>query len=852
MEPVKRSSLMFKDNVTTQAEPTLYPSRIEPVYDPTSFVSVQSVKKQKPYQPDSGNGLQTAGLDDDLGRHSPHTELDSGDGPDEAMSGSTAQNDPVAEWQCEIESLDPYKILSEMVERRKVSDSPVDQLIPVKVVAGDSPSSFYVQIKDRVLESVFEDLGDKLEGAIDLDKLPTEPKTFDVGDIAIVLFQTSSVHSTQYLRCSIDDIVHNEAGNVDFYEVTCIDFGQKLKPKPCNIVEAPLETFKKIPPFAFHCSLANIFPTGLTDGWSRQSIDLFHEFLKNDQEFFIWVKNDLTHERPSKIQVNLVTQIEIIPGPFHPAIFTYTTAIDQLSEKGYCILKSLCPGPFDSDLLNGPSADGTNPRGPLKVDRDALFPSNLQNLVNKYNERKNEWFAVEKTHYLPPTKLENSEFKALVTDIAYDGTIHARIEPTVGAEKDLMKQVNRKIYRALNFDFVPLPQFDPNDFQLHQAASAIYPEDDTTNRVSIIGKGKEPDTFIVKFIDYGQEVELPVDKIFKAVFCPEIPALAQRFEFYEIEFPSEKHLRDAVINNIFCSLVDNVCTFKWENAYSEPMKVTIEYHHPDKDSPENINELLVASGHVYRKPDMDAIPTKVSDIRDILRQSDFLDPRITFVPNVFYKLQCGIVYCNNYIFFQHRTTSKKERTGEEERIFDLEKKFLALQDEINNNVATFKPLGSFIPFLSPCVAQSSIDDRFYRGIVIDSDHMPTKKIFFIDYGNIEKVSKEKMRQIPSKYSKKVPPHTFLFRVGNIRPKKGKQWSDVRKAMEDHLEGLDQDEKLIGKFELKRVGSEHEEVVDLYIARDSDSDTPVQHAFSELVKQGILEFIDPSAVEISIY
>lgn len=750
----------------------------------------------------------------------------------------------MSHWQNDLQNFSIYDYLVDMITLRKDDSRASDELIPVKVSHVNDPSSFFVKINDDLMTAIYNDLQSKLEQC--REQFPPRPgKTvFEVGDVALAPAEMEGRNT--FLRCRVEKINRLPKNQQLFsYDIYCIDLGLRLVIKASLLEPLELEFLQTVKPLVLHCQLDCIPQLG--DEFSPMANLDFTEFTLK-RNLLMLVKQDLPDDLPDKICVNLVAHEQVVTEPFDN-FFEYSTIVDKMVLNGRAYpskspLAKVLPI-SDSELLNG-TKERNFSRSVIKL-KECKVPRNILSLIYRFNTKQTELFSTEKTKYYQPRRPNAAIFEAVVTDVDQYGVIRARIEPQPDRQGRIPRHpiniVCEKIHEATNHNVVPLPPYRRSLSPNGEAGTALYSVDKSWNRVSIdkIDESR-PGHYKVHYIDYGQEESLPAEHISSAVFCPGIPALANEFRLYEVRFAESQEERFKQVEKLLW-IIDRKCTFTWENAYNDPCYVNIDVD-IDSGVPLNINRWLIDSEIACYAPELNMIPVKVTKLKQLLKECEFgqqfeLPHRH---PEMFFRLQSPILYCNNYLFIQNRSTPQPSNEYEQ-KVLDAESEFLEISRELNVKdtlIQDRKVIGKVFQFGDPCLARFSADEQLYRAVIISSATGTIKKVLFVDYGNSEDVHLDDIRLLPEGYRKLFPAHAYLVPIRNIRPTKSHTWPDVVHHMQEELDKYQ--DRLIGKFSIIKMGAAYETQVDLHVATDSDGKEPAHHVFYNLIEKGLLEFV----------
>ncbi|NXH09850.1 TDRD1 protein, partial [Bucco capensis] len=266
---------------------------------------------------------------------------------------------------------------------------------------------------------------------------------------------------------------------------------------------------------------------------------------------------------------------------------------------------------------------------------------------------------------------------------------------------------------------------------------AQFTEDNLWYRAAVIACVSE-DTVTVGYIDYGNVEVLPLTRLRPMIpTLMELPAQAIRCSLAGVKPPLGTWTSKAV--SFMKKLVkDKVFTIKVvdQKSYRSVVELIDESVTPVI----NISSHLIEKGCAVEELRVTIPAIKMSDVK---QENEDTTNKISYSWNkVTLKQTVDVVVCTVYSpgeFYCHISN-----TTELLALNSLNKSLTEYCRKTPPNV--FKPQNG-----DPCCAFFSYDGNWYRALVQDVTSQETVKVLFVDYGNLEEVPLDKIRQISSSF-----------------------------------------------------------------------------------------------------
>ncbi|XP_054164172.1 RING finger protein 17-like [Oppia nitens] len=728
------------------------------------------------------------------------------------------------------------KICRDLVDRHVRSDSDKrSSLIKVKVTSIENPNEIYVQIDKKEVNEYFE----TQERALVDDYKNKEffgEVGFNPNDWCAIKVEGSWKRGK--VLNSIDS-----TSQVPRFMVLAVDCGTKHD-IPVSQMLPLSNVYTKDGAFAMNC-VFGLKPTG-GDNWSHTAIDDMKEFLsKNHKNMYILVKEKIIDSEP--IRVKLYSKETTIPSAFGKQQVIYTSVSTFLIEKGLALKDTnySSNGVVDSDDdtdINTEMMREVRPEMP-----QSYFESEgsvLKDLMQRSKSIKP--VKIESCiKYIEPIYPKTKTFYAIACEFVANKSFDISFRQFY---ENMPKQPLINIEDKIQAKLTDAGEFGPFIGELIKgnACTAYFEYDKTWNRAEIVGVTETDDIskLVIRYVDYGNEEQTIIDKISSDVFGREVPKLAIRCHIINIQ-PVNEEADIEIRNIIYAKVLDHKCRFHWENFPTQsPMKVSIDIIENGLYVPlirilEN-KGLLVAD----REEDLDEEVETILNIEGLIHSTYGLYP-IVFETNRFYQVVISHSLAGKHVFFN--VDAIDDPTDNEIVINKEHKAFISMLSKLRNKVKHFLPLPRLAEGQT-CVAEYDYDHQWYRGLILNVDtnvDSGVANIYFVDYGNSEKVSINKLKVIQPEFLHPRS-HAIFCEYYNVKPARNRLWSkskDLFDKIAQYVNNLCSDQRLLARFKSDKYPLK----IDLYLSCADDHTKPDRHVFQDFVDNGLLEFCDPQEV-----
>ncbi|XP_050390400.2 RING finger protein 17 [Patella vulgata] len=663
-------------------------------------------------------------------------------------------------------------------ETHKEADSgPSSVQIEVFLSSYVSPSEFHVQLaksQDNHLKFLMEELQKDCEGS--------EPslRSWKQKDFCAARYSKDEL----WYRANIVEVISK-----NMYRVYLVDYGHKDTVSGNNIRTLKNE-LRKMSCAAVRCHLANIYPAGTTDRtkWSQTAREYMEQEVKN-KTCYIKKEGDLDNDSLG-LPIDLLLEEDVPETALEPARKIVFSLKNRFIESGLCI----------------PSRRSS--------------PEKMYDSVKRVNNPYYEY----KKHPVPESKILN------VTPcyVDYEGVIYAQI---VDEESDLTS-LNEKLQSTYT-----LSEPIVCDWKEGQACIALFEGDGLWYRGKVITM--EEDRLMVLFLDYGNvtwqsytSIRPPTPEIL------EIPQLSLECMLHNILPISDngkwpivvlEHMHHSIVSHIITIVVKDV-------SVDNLLMITARL--PDGN---DLAGKLISMEAVYSTDDLSIECNFSAKITNILKDSTLpLKPVQPFPCGMKFPVLVTHIELPNLVYCQHvaldATIGSEDYRVEAQRV---NSNLIELQDlsiDLNNSAPqshrwTFLPKPGNV-----CSAQYSVDDCWYRGIVIEVvEESSLVYVLFVDYGNAEFVHLDRLRVLPKKLQK-LPMQAMRCHIANLMPAEGQTTftKDILKIMPE----------ILGQSELlAQVKATSPLTVELYLLKMEEKG--LQLAYQRIIDEGLAQLAEVS-------
>lgn len=468
-----------------------------------------------------------------------------------------SQDTPLNKLQGNISGL---SILRDLVERNKMAKvDKHDSLIKVRIPEFTDPDEFYIQIDIRELNEFFTNLESQIEfysrNALELKDL-NENKCAFVCD---------KYFRKKWIRGYVTDKLGiSSETNEQLFQVLAFDYGGRFE-VPLSKIRNLKSAYKNYDSFGIKCYIMNLSPQPVGK-WSLTAIDKFKEILENfKDDLYILVKTDISNE--SIIPIKLYYRETIIAGALEPEKIVYNNVAQKLIDEGLAKLdksksdennsKEESESDDDAEINQEPDEEST-----MRIEMPFSFGNqdsvskllenfSYQNETNKIYTYLKEEYPKEKEFYGVPTYIDDNLF------------IYFRIW-----YKDGRPQPCRIIEQKISEKLIKSDRLMPfsGKFEKNNACTAYFDFDKTWNRAEILGVANvknEGNKIIIRYVDYGNQDKVFVDKLSSVVFGPDVPKLALKCKLFNGNHFDPKR-KDDLVNEVYSMIIDKECRFTWE------------------------------------------------------------------------------------------------------------------------------------------------------------------------------------------------------------------------------------------------------------------------------------------------
>ena len=460
-----------------------------------------------------------------------------------------------------------FIILKDLLDRFESSQADKrSKLIKVIVSSVESPSDFWVQIDRNEVKDYFETQEKELHKTYSNERFSGG---INFEEEEYCAFQVNSNWRRGRVITRVEQS-SNATPEEPRYRIIDLDYGSQKEVK-VSLMRRLSDKFIKDGPFALNCKLHLLRPTGGLQ-WSRTAKDEFNDFIVNyNKDLFILVKGSAETEPISVILYSKQTQI---PGPFSQEKTIYESINTIFIDKGwatYCrsgSLVSVSEGSDDDKDINTETTRDVKTQMPFSLysstesvlgslQQRMTSDSNINKIGTKFEYLKEE-YPKEQSFYGLPTDLEihpkeyNISFRYWFENVPN--------QPTQVIEKFIQDTLNEK---------GELDEFNPGPNITGAACTAYFDFDKTWNRAEVIGVTSDGinTKMCVRFVDYGNQESLLVDKLSSEIFGVKIPKLALKCQLINIK-PADEAKHTEIKNFIYTKVLDHKCKFFWEVCLS--------------------------------------------------------------------------------------------------------------------------------------------------------------------------------------------------------------------------------------------------------------------------------------------
>ncbi|XP_045767145.1 RING finger protein 17 [Maniola jurtina] len=667
--------------------------------------------------------------------------------------------------------------------------------IEAKVLNYQSPSLIYVSLVHQ--QKVFNELFEKIQKYYSTKKTQGKGE-WKVGDRCC----TVCAQSQTWRRAAI------LALDADRAKVFYSDFACVESVPVAGLRELPAE-FASVGDAAITCHLAGVVPAG-GDDWPSLSKEYLKDLLDVYKRVFI---TKLGQFKDKSMPVEMWVYHTIQGGALEPNISEWRCLNRRLVEQGLAIPEKseesdstdfATARTGDDNMLSFLNITGSvqdwlqiepMPMKPLTVKPEAESNnSQSSSPVPMDKEEPHSSNTIFISDWLPPEPFPCKEFTAMPTYIDNDGVIYLH---------DISQQDTLELIRkALDLRFKdPDPKAKFVKWTAGEPCIALFFLDNRFYRGRVIEVNDETSTCLIHYIDYGNEEMCSFENIRKSIALYQIPIQAHKCILDGIKPVGKKWDRQA-LDYIHKSIVEKQCYVKvtgepigdvvpielkydklWINehlvdfelaVYKDGSKAVVRKFAPAPKENINIEELIESdSGPDYIVESDDHLSqsseSQVSvlmssgiegkDWNEIMQEEEYesiIGNFVTFPPFTESEFLCNITVLNERNKFELSVVQDHESS-------EIYKKMYAQLQSESHEIAL-----NGIYENKACLALFPTDGQWYRALILQySEVKKLIKVKFVDYGNVEILALNNVREISEEHLK-LPPATVTVTLHGIQ------------------------------------------------------------------------------------
>ncbi|GLV37985.1 qin [Carabus blaptoides fortunei] len=601
----------------------------------------------------------------------------------------------------------------------------------VEILHIESPSSFYV--------TALKWTDERRRFSRKLTKFYAELTSCEyiwtAGDLCVV----NSMKNRNFYRGIVKKVLDNGQ-----FEVFLKDVARTETIPSCNMFQLDAR-FKK-PDFSLHCCLAGVQPAGGTGKWPAIAVEYFNDMVNKYTQLSMTKVGRIVDK---VLPVNLVAYIEENNGPLEPSTIKTVVLNKCLLDNGLALplkveLDEEPEDPQENDNLFLASIQKANT--PV---RNALSPDPAFELHDSVEIRPNK---TEHSAWPSPERITKEVFKAWPMYVDHAGHVYLHTERSRHMLNNI-KRCMRQFERT-----APDP---PHPWEPGQMCTVQYHLDNAFCRGQVL-KNIAPDKWLVKLVDYGNEEECSHEELRSNILLPDVPIIATQCMLDGVVSPDGSWPLD-VLDKLHFIIVDKECTARIVEPASGDRQMTVRlqldnicvnsevmtWNWTQADANEtqlssDDNDVVIEDVDDNASVD-EELYEEISDIADILAPEVDTYTRMT-IPADMSSFEAMVI---NVLDHRHVVI---EPCFLADSLRETEHHFAELLDDINTSAAEQMALECFDTG-TPCVGQYSHDKRWYRAEIYETpdENATTIKVMFVDYGNLDIVAKENLRQMKTEW-----------------------------------------------------------------------------------------------------
>ncbi|XP_057563202.1 RING finger protein 17 [Hippopotamus amphibius kiboko] len=611
--------------------------------------------------------------------------------------------------------------------------------LPVHICNVVSPEKIYIQW--LLTENLLHSLGEKMVAAYENSKW--EPVKWESGmHCAVELPDRNQWQRGQIVREVADTLV----------EVLLYDVGVELVVN-INCLRELRENLKTMGRLSLECSLVDIRPAGGSDKWTATACDCLSLYLTGAVATIIIQENNTTWPLPVKIfcRDEKGERVDVSKYLIKKGLALREKRINKLDNSHSLSQKSL-----EIPLEQGKSMITKC----IKINPDSDRKATVIMSEHKVSELKEKILEPGTSGYYKPPSIPNQKvFKAIVSCIGDDGTIF--VVPKL-SELELIKMMNE-----IQSNLKCLGLLEPYFWKKGEAC-AVRGSDTLWYRgkvMEVVGG-----TIRVQYLDHGLTEKIPQCHLYPILLYPDIPQFCIPCQLYNTIPVGNVWQQDAVelLQELLSKREVEIHIMElpespWEklsvHLYFDGMSLSyfMGYHkyctfeHSEeilKEKPTDYNKKyeeerweIRFEGSLLSETEAPILPPYLSSSLPPPGELYAVQVKHVVSPSEVYICLDSVENCN--LVNQHSDTgdSGVSWESESEDGEDALRRFM-------KNVETFPPLTDFRTEM-PCLAEYD-DGLWYRAKIVSiKEFSPlTVLVQFVDYGSTEKLTINRLRQIP--------------------------------------------------------------------------------------------------------
>ncbi|KAM5288002.1 RING finger protein 17 [Ctenodactylus gundi] len=635
----------------------------------------------------------------------------------------------------EVNNLSPMSVKSLPSEN---FHSLCNKELPVHICNVISPEKIFVRW--LLTENLLNSLEEKMKAAYENSEWTPIKWECDM-HCAVKILDKNQWQRGQIIRVVTDILV----------EVLLYDVGVELVVN-VNCLRELQENLKTIRRLSLECSLVDIRPTGGSDKWTATACDCLSLYLTGAIATIILQENNTTWPLPVKI-------------------FCRDEKGQRVDVSKYLIKKGLALRERRISKSNNTHSSKKSLKIPLEQG-DSLITNSIK--INFHNDKKaahkaNEYKVSEfkqqisesKTtgFYKPPDIPNMKIFEATVSCIGDDGTIF--VVPKL-SEFELLKMMNE-----IQSNLKCLGLLEPYFWKKGEPC-AVRGSDTMWYRgkvIEVVGG-----TIRVQYLDHGFIEKIPQCHLYPILLYPDIPQFCIPCQLYHTVPVGSAWQPDAVellrellstreVDIHIMELPENPWGRLSVHLYFDGMSLSYFMAHHQYCTFEHSEEIFKEKETDYSR-NHEEERWKIGFEEMLLSETEtpILPPYFSLSlppPEELYAVQVKHIVSPNEVYicldsvenckqFNHHSDTNDSQVSWECEMESLEE---ALQ-RFNKNVETFPPLTDFRTEM-PCLAEYA-DGLWYRAKIVSIKEFNPLSILvqFVDYGSTEKLTVNRLRQIP--------------------------------------------------------------------------------------------------------